>query len=56
MMLGSVLNKPSGEGLRKVEDAPRLGSGPHEVSFSWWLGWAVRLHHLVSHVGGFSAG
>ena len=28
MILGSVLNKPSGEGPRKVEEAPRLGSGP----------------------------
>lgn len=39
MMLGSVLNKPSGEGLRKVEDAPRLGSGPQSCQIVC-LGWS----------------
>ena len=33
-----------------------LAGRPHEVSFTWWLGRAVRLHHFVSHVGGFRAG
>lgn len=39
MMLGTVLNKPCGEGPRKVEEAPSLGSGP-QICQIVCLGWS----------------